>query len=80
MYPFAYVVVIIGIAIYHIFPAPTPVMGTFDESKFEKERRELMGLPVDDLEQNQGTADVDERASSEKHSVDEKSPKTADAS
>ncbi|ORY93942.1 hypothetical protein BCR43DRAFT_495596 [Syncephalastrum racemosum] len=80
MYPFAYVVVIIGIAIYHIFPAPTPVMGTFDESKFEKERRELMGLPVDDLEQNQGTADVDERASSEKQSIDEKSPKTANPS
>lgn len=47
MYPFAYVVVIIGIAIYHIFPAPTPVIGDFTPEKAEQERRELFGIKDD---------------------------------
>ncbi|ORX47701.1 DUF914-domain-containing protein [Hesseltinella vesiculosa] len=53
MYPFAYVVVILGIAIYYIFPNPTPPMGTFDKDKMEQERRELFGLPTQDEEQPQ---------------------------
>lgn len=44
MYPFAFVVIIIGIAIYHVFPAPQPVMGSFDQQTAEDERRELFGL------------------------------------
>ncbi|KAI8068459.1 hypothetical protein BC940DRAFT_326077 [Gongronella butleri] len=50
LYPVAYVIVIIGIAIYHIFPNPQPYMGTFDDSKVENERRELFGLPPVDEE------------------------------
>jgi solute carrier family 35 protein F1/2 len=42
MYPFAYVVIILGIAIYHIFPTPVPNIGTFDNEKAEKEHQELM--------------------------------------
>ncbi|KAI9481433.1 MAG: hypothetical protein EXX96DRAFT_649907 [Benjaminiella poitrasii] len=55
MYPFAYVVVIIGIAIYHIFPVPAPAIGSFTPEIAEKERLELMGgvsktTQEDDLE------------------------------
>lgn len=42
MYPFAYVVIIMGIAIYHIFPTPEPSIGTFDKEKAEKEHQDLM--------------------------------------
>ncbi|KAI9481580.1 MAG: hypothetical protein EXX96DRAFT_567287 [Benjaminiella poitrasii] len=42
MYPFAYVVIIIGIAIYHLFPTPVPSIGTFDQQKAEQERLELI--------------------------------------
>ncbi|KAF7729715.1 hypothetical protein EC973_003793 [Apophysomyces ossiformis] len=66
LYPIAYVVIIIGIAIYHIFPAPVPAMGTFDKEKAEKEHRELLGLPVDDLEHQRTPVDevvaADEKA------------------
>ncbi|CAO3583183.1 unnamed protein product [Absidia cylindrospora] len=52
MYPFAYVVIIIGIAIYHIFPAPVPVIGSFDKETAEAERRQLFGLSsTEDIEQ-----------------------------
>ncbi|KAG0164179.1 hypothetical protein DFQ28_010699 [Apophysomyces sp. BC1034] len=64
LYPIAYVVVIIGIAIYHVFPAPTPAMGSFDKETAERERRELLGLPVDDLERRQHTT-VDEVVSAD---------------
>ncbi|KAI8086432.1 uncharacterized protein BX664DRAFT_265538 [Halteromyces radiatus] len=54
MYPFAYVIIIVGIAIYHIFPAPQPIMGSFDKETAEAERRQLFGLsPVNDIEQQQ---------------------------
>lgn len=40
MYPFAYVVIIIGIAVYYIFPTPEPVIdnGAKDGSKPYKKR------------------------------------------
>lgn len=57
MYPFAYVVIILGIAIYHIFPTPEPAIGSFDKETAEKERIELMQgrqqQNGDDLEQQQ---------------------------
>ncbi|CAO3588041.1 unnamed protein product [Absidia cylindrospora] len=53
MYPFAYVIIIFGIAIYHIFPAPVPVIGSFDKETAEAERRQLFGLPANDIEQQQ---------------------------
>lgn len=57
MYPFAYVVIILGIAIYHIFPTPEPAIGSFDKETAEKERLELMQgrskQNGDDLEQQQ---------------------------
>jgi solute carrier family 35 protein F1/2 len=54
MYPFAYVVIISGIAIYHIFPTPEPSIGTFDKDKQEQERNELMyGRNHQDVEQQQ---------------------------
>ncbi|KAI7889430.1 solute carrier family 35 member SLC35F1/F2/F6 [Mucor mucedo] len=60
MYPFAYVVIIIGIGIYHIFPAPTPDIGTFTKEKAELERRELYGHSLEeqgeDLEKDVGEA------------------------
>ncbi|KAI9303193.1 hypothetical protein BJ944DRAFT_165874 [Cunninghamella echinulata] len=57
MYPFAYVIILVGILIYHIFPAPTPQIGTFDKEKMENERRELFGLPAenDDIERQEGS-------------------------
>lgn len=42
MYPFAYAVIILGIAIYHTFPTPEPNIGTFDAETAERERKELM--------------------------------------
>ncbi|CAO3702328.1 unnamed protein product [Rhizopus stolonifer] len=51
LYPFAYVVVIIGIAIYYIFPAPLPGIGNFTPELAEKEAKELHGIKVDDEEQ-----------------------------
>ncbi|KAI8082527.1 solute carrier family 35 member SLC35F1/F2/F6 [Gilbertella persicaria] len=50
LYPFAYVVVIVGIVIYHMFPAPVPVMGTFTAEKAEQEAKELHGDKVQDPE------------------------------
>ncbi|CAO3644558.1 unnamed protein product [Cunninghamella blakesleeana] len=65
MYPFAYVIILIGIVIYHVFPAPVPSIGSFDKDKMEAERRELFGLPQEDVERqdNQNTNDhvIDER-------------------
>lgn len=59
MYPFAYVVIIMGIATYHIFPTPEPIIGTFDKEKAEKEQHDLMtGGRKNDLEEQQ--ADVPE--------------------
>ncbi|CAO3624468.1 unnamed protein product [Cunninghamella echinulata] len=57
MYPFAYVIILVGILIYHIFPAPAPQIGTFDKEKMEAERRELFGLPTenDDIERQEGS-------------------------
>ncbi|KAI8875640.1 DUF914-domain-containing protein [Backusella circina FSU 941] len=43
MYPFAYVVIILGIATYYTFPTPEPSIGTFDSETAEREHRELMG-------------------------------------
>ncbi|KAI9248072.1 solute carrier family 35 member SLC35F1/F2/F6 [Sporodiniella umbellata] len=52
LYPFAYVVVIIGIAIYYIFPAPVPVIGSFTPEAQEKEIKELHGIkPTDEEDQ-----------------------------
>lgn len=42
MYPFAYVVIILGIAIYHVFPPPQTPLGTFDKEKEEMEQKELI--------------------------------------
>ncbi|KAI8988714.1 hypothetical protein BDB01DRAFT_719490 [Pilobolus umbonatus] len=53
MYPFAYVIIIIGIAIYHFFPTPEPSIGTFTEDKFDKEYNELMGTQLPDEERSQ---------------------------
>lgn len=62
MYPFAYVVIIIGIAIYHIFPAPTPSMGSFTKERAEKERMQLHGIQVveqqEDIERQQEPTEV----------------------
>ncbi|KAL7309637.1 hypothetical protein PS15m_010496 [Mucor circinelloides] len=64
MYPFAYVVIILGIAIYHIFPTPEPAIGSFDKETAEKERMELMHgrskQNGDDLEQQQQQQDASE--------------------
>jgi solute carrier family 35 protein F1/2 len=59
MYPFAYVVVIIGIAIYHVFPAPVPIMGSFTAEKAEQEKRELYGIKhTEDVERQEETVEV----------------------
>lgn len=62
MYPFAYVVIISGIAIYHIFPTPEPAIGTFDKDKQEQELDQLMhGNPKQkqqDIEQQQNDVPV----------------------
>lgn len=50
LYPFAYVVIIIGIATYHVFPVPTPPMGTFTAEKAEQEKRELYGIKPNHVE------------------------------
>ncbi|KAL9544364.1 hypothetical protein MBANPS3_007658 [Mucor bainieri] len=64
MYPFAYVVIILGIAIYHIFPTPEPAIGSFDKETAEKERIELMQgrqkSNSDDLEQQTQQQDASE--------------------
>jgi solute carrier family 35 protein F1/2 len=44
MYPFAYVVIIIGIGIYHIFPVPSPGVGNFTDEVAEKELKQLHGV------------------------------------
>ncbi|KAI7890950.1 solute carrier family 35 member SLC35F1/F2/F6 [Mucor mucedo] len=58
MYPFAYVVIILGIAIYHIFPTPEPAIGTFDKETAQREHLELMHGPQPDLEQRLETDEV----------------------
>lgn len=56
LYPVAYCVVIIGIAIYHIFPAPVPIMGNFTAEKAEQEKRELYGIQhTEDVERQEET-------------------------
>ena len=50
LYPFAYVVIIIGIGIYHVFPVPAPPMGSFTADKAEQEKRELYGIKTEDIE------------------------------
>ncbi|KAI7872884.1 hypothetical protein BDF14DRAFT_1749671 [Spinellus fusiger] len=50
LYPVAYVIVIVGIFIYYVFPAPIPSIGTFDAETEEREKRELMGWPSLDVE------------------------------
>lgn len=57
LYPFAYVVVIIGIVIYHVFPAPMPGIGDFTPELAEKERRELFYGRQNDEEQGEKTLD-----------------------
>jgi solute carrier family 35 protein F1/2 len=56
MYPFAYVVIILGIATYYTFPTPEPSIGTFDNETAERERRELMG---ESTTTNSGSTDVE---------------------
>jgi len=60
MYPFAYVVIIIGIGIYHIFPAPVPGIGNFTDEIAEKELKELHGIKHDDDVERQDTHVTDE--------------------
>ncbi|KAI8371490.1 solute carrier family 35 member SLC35F1/F2/F6 [Radiomyces spectabilis] len=67
LYPIAYVVIIIGIAIYHIFPAPEPAMGTFTKEVALKEKNDLFGVKPDDPEQGR-------RASSVMENVPERIP------
>ncbi|KAI8327266.1 solute carrier family 35 member SLC35F1/F2/F6 [Choanephora cucurbitarum] len=50
LYPFAYVVVIVGILIYHVFPTPVPAIGNFDAEKAAQEAKELHGNKQEDLE------------------------------
>lgn len=50
MYPFAYVVIILGIAIYHIFPTPEPAIGTFDKETAQREHLELIHGRQPDIE------------------------------
>jgi solute carrier family 35 protein F1/2 len=74
MYPFAYVVIIIGIAIYHIFPVPAPAMGGFTKEKAEKEKMELYGITTDqqdDIERQQEPTEVfvPDQQQNSKHSL-----------
>ncbi|KAI8334058.1 solute carrier family 35 member SLC35F1/F2/F6 [Blakeslea trispora] len=50
LYPFAYIVVIIGILIYHVFPTPVPAIGNFTAEKAAQEAKELHGTKSEDLE------------------------------
>ncbi|KAI7898039.1 solute carrier family 35 member SLC35F1/F2/F6 [Cokeromyces recurvatus] len=58
MYPFAYIIIIIGIAIYHIFPVPEPAIGNFTSETAEREKMELYGTPF-----TQGDIENQQRAS-----------------
>ncbi|KAI8967412.1 hypothetical protein BDF20DRAFT_900940 [Mycotypha africana] len=58
MYPFAYVVIIVGIAIYHIFPTPQPAVGAFDADTADRERNDLLNRPAEYDIERQPTLDV----------------------
>lgn len=61
MYPFAYVVIIIGIGIYHIFPVPSPGIGNFTDEVAEKELKQLHGIAsVQEDVERQDTSITDE--------------------
>ncbi|RUS35024.1 hypothetical protein BC938DRAFT_476762 [Jimgerdemannia flammicorona] len=43
LYPFAYILVVIGIIVYNIWPAPEPKIGNFDAEAAERDRLGLQG-------------------------------------